>query len=251
MDSFYIATNDQQSGPMSLEDIQAKVKRGEYGREALYWKEGMDDWKPLSELVDFHYNPPPKPPPAPARGAFENKPHTTDSPETLWLQMLWMALIPLLAIAFVCSVASEFMKMESVGELIFLFVWLLIAAAGTLVSSLLHYKIWCSVDPDKAATTPGKAIGFIFIPFYNFYWAFITWPKLAEGISDTGYHISGDRKALAMWTAILFVSSWVFDLMIITGSSYMVYGGSYVVYGGYCVARILFYKQMIDALRRA
>ena len=32
-------------------------------------------------------------------------------------------------------------------------------------------------------TSPGKAIGFLFIPFFNFVWVFIVWGRLGEAIS--------------------------------------------------------------------
>lgn len=38
------------------------------------------------------------------------------------------------------------------------------------------YKMWASIrDGNHARTTPGKAIGFLFIPFFNFYWLFQVW----------------------------------------------------------------------------
>lgn len=32
-------------------------------------------------------------------------------------------------------------------------------------------------------TTPGKAVGFLFIPFYNFVWVFIVWKRLGDAIA--------------------------------------------------------------------
>jgi hypothetical protein len=43
------------------------------------------------------------------------------------------------------------------------------------------YRIWAAIAPyGQARTTPGKAVGFSFIPFYNLYWVFQAiggWPK--------------------------------------------------------------------------
>ncbi|MEW6096676.1 MAG: hypothetical protein AB1567_09145 [bacterium] len=36
----------------------------------------------------------------------------------------------------------------------------------------MWYKAWASIQDGFARTTPGKAVGFLFIPFYNFYWIF-------------------------------------------------------------------------------
>ena len=41
---------------------------------------------------------------------------------------------------------------------------------GAIVGLVLLYKMWAAIQP--ASTTPGKAVGFLFIPFFNFYWIF-------------------------------------------------------------------------------
>jgi hypothetical protein len=51
-----------------------------------------------------------------------------------------------------------------------------------LLTSMLHYRCWKVLPVHFRATTPGKAIGYCFIPLYNFYWAFMTFPKLVDGL---------------------------------------------------------------------
>lgn len=50
---------------------------------------------------------------------------------------------------------------DTVGELVSWVVWLV----------MLH-RLWQSIPPQFARTTPGKAVGYLFIPFYNLYWLF-------------------------------------------------------------------------------
>lgn len=57
--------------------------------------------------------------------------------------------------------------------------WLLPLGAGqaallysAAVSLVLWYKAWRAVQGGPARTTPGKAIGLLFVPFYNLYWVF-------------------------------------------------------------------------------
>ena len=45
--------------------------------------------------------------------------------------------------------------------------------AGAVFYMMLLHKLWCTVQDGRAASTPGKAIGFMFIPFFNLYWQFI------------------------------------------------------------------------------
>jgi hypothetical protein len=47
--------------------------------------------------------------------------------------------------------------------------WGLYAAVVMLV---LFHKMWASIQDGYARTTPGKAVGFFFIPIFNIYWAF-------------------------------------------------------------------------------
>jgi len=46
---------------------------------------------------------------------------------------------------------------------------------GLSIWYILLYRAWSVIQDGKASTTPGKAVGFIFIPFYDFYWIFRAW----------------------------------------------------------------------------
>lgn len=48
--------------------------------------------------------------------------------------------------------------------------------ANLVITWVVIYKMWASIqDGNQARTTPGKAIGFLFIPFFNLYWLFQVW----------------------------------------------------------------------------
>jgi hypothetical protein len=40
---------------------------------------------------------------------------------------------------------------------------------------VIPYKMWQSINDGQSFTTPGKAVGFLFIPFFNIYWIFKVW----------------------------------------------------------------------------
>jgi len=44
-----------------------------------------------------------------------------------------------------------------------------------VVISVLCYKMWSVLPASAARTTPGKAVGFQFIPLFNLYWFFQAW----------------------------------------------------------------------------
>ena len=43
---------------------------------------------------------------------------------------------------------------------------------GGIVMLILWYKAWAAIQDGQARTTPGKAVGFLFIPLFNLYWIF-------------------------------------------------------------------------------
>lgn len=58
---------------------------------------------------------------------------------------------------------------------------------------VILWKMWSSIQDEQARTTPGKAIGFLFIPFFNVYWIFQVW-----GGFPRDYNNYVDRRGLAV-----------------------------------------------------
>lgn len=56
-------------------------------------------------------------------------------------------------------------------------------ASASVFYCLILYKAWSIISPEKAKTTPEKAIGYLFIPFYNFYWIFVAIQGLKEDLT--------------------------------------------------------------------
>lgn len=55
--------------------------------------------------------------------------------------------------------------------------------AGVVISCILLYRYWQIIQDGKARTSPGKAVGFCFIPFFNFYWFFVAIVGLAKDMN--------------------------------------------------------------------
>jgi hypothetical protein len=87
--------------------------------------------------------------------------------------------------------------------------------------AILHYQCWKAIPERFRSLTPGRAVGFLFIPFFNFYWAFLTWPKLADDLASWQTSMGNPRptqlKGLAMTYAILFVLSFTLGLIPVFG----------------------------------
>jgi len=75
-------------------------------------------------------------------------------------------------------------------------------------SHLLHHlhKCWQVVQDGYARTTPGQAIGFLFIPFFNLYWQFVALHGLTKDMNAylARHQIYGEQapEGLALATCI-------------------------------------------------
>src|SRR5262249_2059524 len=65
------------------------------------------------------------------------------------------------------------------------------APLGVMWISMRH-KAGAQLQDGSARTTPGKAVGFLFIPFFNYYWVFVAYRGLAQ---DLNAHVR--RRELA------------------------------------------------------
>jgi hypothetical protein len=54
-----------------------------------------------------------------------------------------------------------------------------------VVGMTLLYKMWAAIEGIGARTMPGKAVGFLFIPFFNFYWLFQAYWGWAQDYNKT------------------------------------------------------------------
>jgi hypothetical protein len=66
----------------------------------------------------------------------------------------------------------------------------LLNVAGSILMLIMLYRFWDFVIREMGASnltpsieTPGKAIGYLFIPFYNFYWIFQAYGKLPKDLN--------------------------------------------------------------------
>ena len=100
------------------------------------------------------------------------------------LALLLLAVVHLLALV-VFSPGSKWL-LETLGRdnwqtANILMLFLVIGAAALflmvqiVITFLMIYKMWAAIQDGHARTTPAKAIGFLFIPFFSMYWIFRVW----------------------------------------------------------------------------
>jgi hypothetical protein len=104
---------------------------------------------------------------------------------------LWLGALIGAGVAFIlCFVVASSMKNATpdtpppAGTLILILVMLGLAGVcwifAAIYQLMLLYRAWACLQPGRPRTTPGAAVGMLFIPFYNLYWIFVAWYGLAQ-----------------------------------------------------------------------
>lgn len=50
---WYYAIDDQQQGPVSLDELKGMIARGELDSDSLVWQDGMNDWVPIGSIAEL------------------------------------------------------------------------------------------------------------------------------------------------------------------------------------------------------
>jgi hypothetical protein len=172
---WYFAENNTQQGPVDLEEIKTLIAQERIKPTTLVWTSGMANWTAIAEteLKDLLIKEdlPPQipgsyPPIIPQPAGVINPTETSIEIEQLktWFTIYWICLaagIPLtvIAIGFFGIIAA------------------------IVFAYLMLYKFWKIIQDGEARTTPGKAVGFMFIPFFSLYWIFEAYWGLAKDMN--------------------------------------------------------------------
>jgi hypothetical protein len=80
-------------------------------------------------------------------------------------------------------------------------------------SCFLHYSLWKVVPPRIARTTPGKALGFCFIPFFFFFfWNFVSLVGLSKDINET-LRQRGINLQVSVWLPLAYCILLLFNFV--------------------------------------
>ncbi len=211
MKMYYVFTGGAKIGPISESDFRDMFANGKVMPQDLCWTEGMIDWLSVQEVIgSLRNSPPPPPPPHPAPPFIPTHQHLGSKQIDL---INWNPALILYCIGNSLVIMSSIAALRDQEEAASIaFVSLPLAVCGIVFSSLLHHKCWTVLPEPFRTTTPGKAVGFLFIPFYNLYWALVSWPKLAEGLEKWELSLgrrsptfSDSTKELAQSFAVLFI----------------------------------------------
>lgn len=66
------------------------------------------------------------------------------------------------------------------GPLALIMLSLIPLMIGGILSLICLYRAWVLLQPHTPHSTPGKAVGFLFIPLFNFYWIFVAYWRWSQ-----------------------------------------------------------------------
>lgn len=272
MSEWYYAHGGEQKGPVPVSELQRLAGTGDFDPAAdLVWREGMEDWKPagmIEELAPAFQPATPTPvdaPAAPAPG--EVNPYAAPAanqevqassgnlpPVKPVNYGLIVGLLVLGFIGFVIGygwlIASGGLEPNAAPDdvppaaVITMLVGLIPLVIGGILSLICLYRAWVLLQPHTAFSTPGKAVGFLFIPLFNFYWMFVAYWRWSQEwnriVVTSGGHPQAPRMAegLFLTYAILNVCGIIPIVSAFTGLAGL------VVY-------LIILKNMADAVNYA
>lgn len=97
-----------------------------------------------------------------------------------------------------------------------------------VIMAFLWYRAWQSIQDGHARTTPGKAVGFSFIPVFNFYWVFqLTWGFAKDAnayVERHDIHEGAVSEGLFLAFPILTLVGLIVTRIPVVGYCYSVFG---------------------------
>jgi len=164
---WYYVRDNQRIGPVDEGTMSSLIQNGTVIRQTPVWKDGMQDWAQaaMTELQSQFQSVPPTLPAYAGLTTYAPYPayYPPGSFQSLWLWFAWLvgAGLPL------CLVCIGIVPL----------------IAGVVLSYILLYRFWGVIQDGRARTSPGKAVGFCFIPFFNFYWIYVAIVGLAKDMN--------------------------------------------------------------------
>ncbi len=201
---FYVI-NNQKYGPNNETVLQELVQKGTINAATLVWQEGMSTWTALQDTT--------------LRGIVPVG--------TTMLTNQVTAQVPHIPRLYTADSFNQ----------LFLWCWILLAgsilipfaAIGYIVIFyILLYRFWTLIQDGNPQTTPGKAAGYCFIPYYSFYWIFTAFRGLAQDMNrycrERSIPAPVINEELALWYCIVTLGNLIPGLNILTGMASSIMG---------------------------
>lgn len=220
---WYYANEGEQAGPVTPEQLQELAATGAITPATTLWAEGLEEWVPATMVEGLfpEFAPEPAPPSAPVAAeaitpvssvdpeapaveAYEPTPPAEYPVEAVkrasFGKLLGLLLggpvtigaLTLIGAAIGAGAEGANGEVDTTRALLSLAIIVVGYGAGSIMSLLgaicgmvyLH-RAWTILRWSMPRTTPGKAVGLLFVPFYSLYWIFVAYRGLAEDWNRT------------------------------------------------------------------
>jgi hypothetical protein len=105
-----------------------------------------------------------------------NAPRTSSSGLVIFAILHHVAL----AVSTIFTIAS---LVDSYDAITWTVLSIVFAIPAAVFSSLILHRAWSAVQDGVTTVSPGKAVGFCFIPFFNLYWNFVAHVGLMKEVN--------------------------------------------------------------------
>ncbi|MEO0946917.1 MAG: DUF4339 domain-containing protein [Cyanobacteria bacterium J06641_5] len=166
-------------GPITPDEARAFIESGKIGPATLVWQEGLEDWVPITETELRDLLPEDLPPPVPtadfATPVSVSRTGATEPMNATDVEARIQQLETWFKIQWICLAAGIPLIIIAIGGFSLI--------ASVVFGAMLLYQFWKLIQDGEARATPGQAVGFIFIPFFNLYWNFVAFWGLAQDLN--------------------------------------------------------------------
>ena len=84
------------------------------------------------------------------------------------------------------------------------------------IEILLFYKMWAAIQDDKTSISPAKAVGFLFIPVFNIYWALLMLTGFAEDYNAFIQRRAIQTRDLSLTLFLIYAFAFILVAMVLT-----------------------------------
>ena len=147
----------------------------------------------------------------------DSKGNLRESPEATHRLNMWFRLgvcLGLLANTIFLILDTRVFFITYLEGLGLILTYLLFLIISFLCGDYILHKLWSLIPADEAKTTPGKAVGFLFIPFFNLYWNFIAIYDLAQALDSLSTRRGIKKKKVSKGLCLAFCIFFTFNLLI-------------------------------------
>ena len=218
MKEWFYSKGEQQLGPVTEDKLRQLIQQGGINSNTdLVWSEGMAEWTSPAKAGVL------------SAGVSSANPYAAPTVEPLaapsgslpFVKPANFALMATLVIVgFIAFVAGLviYMSEESPLAMIIGLAGLGTLITGGIISLIYLHRGWTILQPHTPHSTPGKAVGFLFIPLFSLYWNFVAYWRFSQEwnriIANNPANQGAPRMAegLFLTYAILNVASMLISL---------------------------------------